>query len=83
MYSQTFYEDPTKIKLVVYCTYLLQTAQILIYTNDVWQSFATGFGNFNVVGSAKLSWLSICVIGGIGMFCLHILSSELDFKHVF
>ena len=67
MYSQTFSEDPTKIKLVVYSTYILQTAQIILYTHDIWRSLAAGFGNFNAVATAKAAWFSICVLGGLGM----------------
>ena len=71
MYSQTFSEDPTKIKFVVYSTYVLQTAQIIIYTHDIWRSLAAGFGNFNAVVTAKSAWFSICVLGGLGMAYLH------------
>ncbi len=67
MYSQTFSADPTKIKLVVYSTYVIQTAQIVLYTHDIWTALAAGFGDFNAVTSAKQSWLSFCVLGSMGM----------------
>ena len=71
MYSQTFHGDPTKIKLVVYSTYVIQTAQIILYTHDIWTALAAGFGDFNAVIAVKLSWLSFCVLGSMGMFVLH------------
>lgn len=83
MYSQTFTEDPTKIKLVVYSTYILQAAQIILYTHDIWRSLAAGFGDFSAVITAKSAWFSICVLGGIGMLYLHGIHLHSDLKPPF
>lgn len=54
------------LKTLVYSVYLLETAQTLLLTEDIWNKLARGFGKIEELDYIGTSWLSVSLIGGLG-----------------
>jgi hypothetical protein len=54
------------LKALVYNVYLLETAQTLLLTQDIWNKFVRGFGQIDELDKIGTSWLSVSLIGGLG-----------------
>lgn len=67
VYCQAFSDRDTRVtKTLVAVIYAIQTAQIVLFTHNGFQSFAAGFGNFLYIDHVKTMWFSICICEGIG-----------------
>jgi len=65
MYYLSFPNDRWIPKALVYTLYLIETAQVIIVTNDSFDTYARGFGNLDSLASVKLEWLAVPVLCGI------------------
>jgi hypothetical protein len=66
LYSQAFPKDRAMLKALVYNVYLLETAQTLLLTQDIWNKVVRGFGQIDELDKIGTSWLSVSLIGGLG-----------------
>ena len=51
----------------MYFVYILDTAQTLLITRDVFNTYAKHYGNLAMLQSAQLEWIAVPVLGNIGM----------------
>ncbi|PPQ98166.1 hypothetical protein CVT26_003212 [Gymnopilus dilepis] len=65
MYYMSFSNDRFHAKALVFGLYLLETAQTIISTHDMFRTFAIGFGDPLQLRSTQLDWLTVPLIGGI------------------
>jgi len=56
------------MKLLVYSSLLLEIAQTLMVTHDTFRIFATGYGDFSGLDDIHLLWLTLPILGGVGLF---------------
>lgn len=69
LYYVAFPKDTWGPKTLVYCVFVLDTAQTILLTYDIFNTFATHFGDFELLNSLKNEWLSVPVFGGICAQC--------------
>lgn len=67
-YYLSFPRDPIYMKLLVYSSLLLEIAQTLMVTHDTFRIFATGYGDFSGLDDIHLLWLTLPILGGVGLF---------------
>lgn len=80
IYVQVFSKDNVTIKTMVYFVYILQVLKTVLFTEDAFRRFATGFGDWSVLVQVRTAWFSMCIIDGIGMFySLNILDFDLTY----
>lgn len=67
-YYVAFPHDRQFLKLLVYGVLLLETLETGVATSDAFATFASGFMNKDSPVEVHLTWLSVPVHSGIGMF---------------
>ncbi len=67
LYSRASFKDAIGTKILVYSVYILQTTQIILFTNDGFAEFTADSENIPSFVQLKTSWFSVCVIQGLGM----------------
>ncbi|EKM52270.1 uncharacterized protein PHACADRAFT_100501, partial [Phanerochaete carnosa HHB-10118-sp] len=65
LYHLSFPKDKWLVKGLVYFVYLIDTAQTILVTRDVFVAFALHFGNLDVLDSIQLEWLAVPVFSSI------------------
>ncbi|KAF8157037.1 hypothetical protein B0H34DRAFT_658747 [Crassisporium funariophilum] len=69
-YYLSFPKDPIHMKLLVYFTLVIETAQTLMVTRDAYQVYAVGFGDLVKLDDLHLLWLTLPILGGLaGLLC--------------
>ena len=66
MYHLSFPNDVWFAKCLVYGVYLLDTAQTIIVTSDVYQIYAKHYGEFDQLTMMHDEWLAVPIFSGIG-----------------
>ena len=56
------------MKLLVYSSLTLEIAQTIMVTHDAFNIFAIGFGDFTGLDEIHLLWLTLPILGGVGLF---------------
>ncbi|KAF9479831.1 hypothetical protein BDN70DRAFT_664704 [Pholiota conissans] len=72
LYYLAFPRDRLGNKALVYGTYLLETAQVIIFTANGFQTFAVGFGNPQVLNGVQTFWFAAPMLTGIVAFIAQI-----------
>ena len=65
IYYLAFPSDSFRLKGVVYLAYIIETAQVVLATNDAFRQFASGWGDFAELNNMGLEWLTIKVSTGL------------------
>lgn len=67
------------MKVLVYSSLTLEMAQTFMVTHDSFKIFATGFGDFSGLDNLHLLWLTLPILGGVGVL-FFFSSPTLDIK---
>ena len=54
------------MKTVVYITLVIEAAQTVTATRDIYQIFVVGFGNWFNLDDLHMLWLTLPILGGLG-----------------
>ncbi|KAF9460672.1 hypothetical protein BDZ94DRAFT_1323929 [Collybia nuda] len=68
IYYLTSRTDALFQKLLVYGVFILETLQAILVAHDAFDSFVSGFGNFEILAGVHLTWLTMPVLSGIVAF---------------
>ena len=49
----------------MYLAYIIETAQVVLATNDAFRQFASGWGDFSELNNMGLEWLTIKISTGL------------------
>lgn len=66
VYYLAFPRDPVRHKALIYGLFLLEAAQTFLLTSSAFRSFATGFGNPNMLDEIDIMWFTVPILGGLG-----------------
>lgn len=66
MYYLSFPNDRWTAKFLVYSVFLIDTAQTILVTNDVFNVYAEHYGQPDVLTAIQNEWLAVPVFSGIG-----------------
>ena len=67
-YYLAFPKDKWHAKSLVAFIYAIETAQAIIMANDCWNTYARGFGNFDVLNELETEWLAAPMLTSIGVY---------------
>ncbi|TFK32064.1 hypothetical protein BDQ12DRAFT_529916 [Crucibulum laeve] len=62
IYYLAFKNDARGYKILVATVYLIETLQTILVAHDLFNIFATGFGNTESLAQIHLTWLTVCII---------------------
>ncbi|KDR71275.1 hypothetical protein GALMADRAFT_30326, partial [Galerina marginata CBS 339.88] len=65
LYYLAFPNDRVGFKAVVYASYLLETAQTILFTRSSFRTFATGFSDPAILDEVDILWLSVPIMSGM------------------
>ena len=65
LYYIAFPRDGWGPKALVYSVYLLETAQTVLLTYDIYDTYVRHFGDADVLNSVKHEWISIPILSSI------------------
>lgn len=68
MYYMSFPNDRTSIKALIFGLFVIETAQTVLCTHDLFAAYASGWGNLAQLGSAHFEWLATPIMSGIGIY---------------
>lgn len=66
LYYLSFPKDSLVPRLLVYGVFLVDTAQVVLVTSDVFNSYARHYGDLEVLDSMQNEWLAVPVFSSIG-----------------
>lgn len=64
-YYLAFPKDRWQVKLLVYGVAMLDTAQTILVTSDIFDAYARHFGDQVVLNTSGLEWFAVPVLNGI------------------
>ncbi|KAK0454048.1 uncharacterized protein EV420DRAFT_1645281 [Desarmillaria tabescens] len=65
IYYLSFPNDKWRLKLLVYSLFIVETAQTLLVTHDMYNIFATEFGNIRNLGQIHIFWITTAIATGL------------------
>jgi hypothetical protein len=65
MYYMSFPKDRNSIKALVFGLFIVETAQTVLVTHDLFAAYASGWGNLSQLASAHLEWFSTPILSGV------------------
>ncbi|KAF8956589.1 hypothetical protein BDZ97DRAFT_182300 [Flammula alnicola] len=68
LYYLAFPKDQMSTKALVYGDYILEATQTFLLTTSAFRSFATGFGNPEVLNNVDILWFSVPILSGKAAF---------------
>ncbi|KAF9562872.1 hypothetical protein CPC08DRAFT_761180 [Agrocybe pediades] len=67
-YFLAFPDDVPFIRLLVLGIYILETTQSILFIQDLFRTFASGFGNFETIDQIDTLWFSGPILTGLAAF---------------
>ncbi|KAF5318182.1 hypothetical protein D9619_012090 [Psilocybe cf. subviscida] len=64
----SFPKDPLGHKALVYGSFALESAQTFLFTSSAFRTFATGFGNPEMLNEVDILWFTVPIMSGIVAF---------------
>jgi hypothetical protein len=68
LYYLAFPKDPLGHKSLVYGSFALESAQTFMFTSSAFRTFATGFGNPEILNDIDILWFTVPIMSGIVAF---------------
>ncbi|KAJ7080924.1 hypothetical protein B0H15DRAFT_474013 [Mycena belliarum] len=65
LYYQAFPNDRPSTKCLVYIVYVIELAQTILMTHDIFLVFGAGFGNLVALTKIYFDWLTVPVMSGV------------------
>jgi hypothetical protein len=69
-YYAAFPNDKLSTKCLVYIVYVIEMVQTILVTSNGFNTFGDGFGDISSLAEVGLDWLTVPIMGGIGMASL-------------
>lgn len=67
LYHLAFPRDGLVATCLVYGVYVINTAQTVLVTRDIFNTYATQYGNISLLDAMQNEWLAIPVFSSISM----------------
>ncbi|KAJ8091613.1 hypothetical protein PM082_020843 [Marasmius tenuissimus] len=72
LYYNAFPNDALKFQLLVYGIYIVELAQTILVTHDVFEIFAYGYGSMKALNEIHLLWFHACILPGLVAFTVQV-----------